>query len=176
MKKIFFLLIFVILATSTYAQSIGATPDKTVSIKTNTPTAVHISVSQGSEYPEKITITGSYRWLTVKEPEFTLDAKQQKSVELTILARIPGTYRAKLKICGSPLTPEGAVLSTTACTTHALTVLASLDLMTRAILIGGGLAIIILFLWWIAHKKESGKKRRQYPNRYRPGVIAKRKS
>jgi len=132
-KKIIFknililILILFLVIHITYSQSIGATPRQTIEVKTNTPTLTDFGISQGSDYPEKITIEGYYDWLVVEERNFILQSKSGRTIKLSINLKRPGTYSAILKICGSPITPEGAALSTKACTSHNLNVIATLD-------------------------------------------------
>jgi len=138
MNKRFFqsviILILLLSANTAYSQSIGATPKKDVEVKTNTPALVSFGVSQGADYPERITIEGDYEWLAIEERNFTLDSKTKKSVEMIVKVKRPGTHTASLRICASPLSPEGAVLSTKACTPHKLTVIASWDKATKVII------------------------------------------
>ena len=124
-KSVLLVIIFLISVNILYAQSIGATPEKRVEIKTNTPISSYFGVSQGADYPEKITIEGNYDWLNISEREFILESKTGKTIRLDINIKRSGTHTATLRICGSPITPEGAILSTKACTSHKLTVIAT---------------------------------------------------
>lgn len=145
-KETLHFLIILILIQSTYAQSIGATPKQTIQLKTNTPTIADFGISQGSEYPERITIEGNYDWLTVEETDFILEGKSGRTIKLNITVKKPGTYSAVLKICGQPITPDGSSLSTKACTRHNLTVIATLDKKTRILIIAAAIALFILLL------------------------------
>ena len=144
-RNIFFLLILIISIDITYAQSIGATPKNTVEVKTSTPTIADFGVSQGSDYPEKITIEGNYDWITIEESEFILESKTGKTVKLSINIKKPGTHHASLRICASPITPDGASLSTKACTHHNLTVIATLNSKTKTIIVIAAIILIMLF-------------------------------
>jgi hypothetical protein len=119
----------------TYAQSIGAT---------NTPTITDFWVSQGSDYPEKITIESSYDWLSIEETEFILESKSGKTINLNITVKKPGNYVAALKICATPISKEGAALSTKACTHHNLTVNATLDNKTKTLIIVSSSATLLI--------------------------------
>lgn len=124
-KSVLLVIIFLISVNTLYAQSIGATPEKRVETKINTPISSYFGVSQGADYPEKITIEGNYDWLNISEREFILESKTGKTIRLDINIKRPGTYTANLRVCGSPITAEGAILSTKACTSHKLTVIAT---------------------------------------------------
>ena len=165
-KKIFFkknIIPFLILLVSlnmTYAQSIGATPKQTIEVKTNTVTIADFGISQGSDYPEKITIEGDYDWLAIDETEFILESKSGKTIKLNITVKKPGTYNAILKICGSPITPEGAALSTKACTHHNLTVNATLDSKTKELIITIAATILLLLLFSLVNVLKVQNKRK----------------
>ncbi len=142
-KKLILFLLILISINLTYAQSIGSAPKNTINVKTHTPTITDFGISQGSDYAERITITGNYDWLTIEERDFTLESKSGKTIKININVKKPGTHKATFRICGSPITAEGAMLSTKACTSHNLTVIATLH--TKIIV-----AAIILFILIIA--------------------------
>ncbi|MCK4521346.1 MAG: hypothetical protein KAU20_02145 [Nanoarchaeota archaeon] len=126
-KNMILIILFLISINIAYAQSIGATPEKRVETKINTPISSYFGVSQGADYPEKITIEGNYDWLNISEREFILESKTGKTIRLDINIKRQGTYRATLRVCGSPITSKGTILSTKACTSHKLTVIATGD-------------------------------------------------
>ena len=150
-KNVLLVIIFLISVNTLYAQSIGATPEKTVETKINTPASAYFSVSQGAEYPEKITIEGYYSWLNISEREFILESKTGKTIRGDINIKRPGTYTATLRVCGSPITPEGAILSTKACTSHKLTVIATSNRsIKREIMTIASILLIIAAAYYIA--------------------------
>ena len=150
-KNIVLLIILLISINTIYAQSIGVTPSKTVEVKTNTPTSAYFSVSQGADYPEKITIERTYKWLTIEEREFVLESKTGKTIKVDINLKRAGTYTANLRVCGSPITSDGAILSTKACASHKLTVIATSDKdIKKEIITIAAILFIIASTYYIA--------------------------
>jgi hypothetical protein len=123
MKLFQIMVLFLLFADLVYAQSIGATPEKTIEVDINTPTSAYFSVSQGSEYNEQITIRGEYDWLSIDERDFVLESKTGKSVKVDINAKKSGEHTAYFRICGSEISSQGEVLAVKACTNHKLTVI-----------------------------------------------------
>ncbi len=115
-------ILMLLFVSSAYAQSIGALPTNSVKTETWQHAEAYFDVSQGSEFPERITIEEDYDWLEVDQETFILESRSRKTVKLDIFLKEPGTHSAKLEICGTALRHQDAVLSTKACTNHELTV------------------------------------------------------
>ena len=158
-KGFIFLVLLVITLNNSYAQSIGAEPEKTITVKTNTLVVTDFGVSQGASYDEIVIIEGDYDWLTIEEREFILESKSKKSVRVLVNVKKAGTHVAHFRICASPITKEGAVLSTQACASHILTVVATLDNLTKTILILGALVFVgvVVFLVLFFRKRLRNK-------------------
>jgi hypothetical protein len=162
MKSINIILIFIVLSNLAYAQSIGVTPSKNIMVELKTPTAVDFSVSQGSDYPEKIIIEGDYSWLKIPEREFILESKTGKSVMVEVLIKKPGKYTASLKVCGSEINDEGGFLSAQACTTHTLTVFAKGNLSNiQTFLIIAGVIVFVSLITFLIILFAPNKKRKR---------------
>lgn len=144
-----FILVF---AVPSLAQSIGATPEKTVYVTPASPTLVSFGVSQGAGFAERITVDGEYPWLRIEERAFILESRTKKSVEMWVNVTRQGTYVAELKVCAKPAEAEGAFLTTEACTSHTLTVVAEGDSASiRDYLWVGSLCLVLLIaLFFIA--------------------------
>ena len=143
-KKSHLLILFLIVIQTAFAQSIGITPKENVITETYKLTNSYFSVSQGADFPEKITIEGNYPWLEVETREFILDPNTQKLIKTYMYFENPGKRSATLKICGRQINEGGEVLSTKACASHRLTVDVKWDLKTKIVFVLESIAILMI--------------------------------
>ncbi len=164
-KNLFLItVLFLVIINIVFAQSIGATPRKTIRTEINKPLSTYFGVSQGAEYAEKITIEEDYDWLTIEDKEFILESKTRKTIKADIYIEKRGTYEASIRICGSQISTGGEVLSTEACVRHKLKVIAVWDTATKvkyAIGVVVFLALVVGFSIYFFRKDLKKRKRKK---------------
>lgn len=154
-NKIILFIVMICICTDAYAQSIGASSEKTIQVEVNVPTISYFSVSQGADYAESITIEEEYPWLDIEEKSFILESKSKKTIKASIDIEKPGIYDADIRICGSPISAEG-VLSAKACTSYKMTVIAESEKKVPVFAIGAVLlATLIIYLYIHFLKKKN---------------------